>query len=190
LSALIRTRDEDGDALSTAELLGMAFLLLVAGHETTVNLIGNGTLALLRHPEQRAALVEDPSLMDGAIEEMLRYEGPVENATWRFAREALTLAGHTVAAGEPVLICLASADRDAARLPTAGTFDIRRAQRPHLAFGHGIHYCLGAPLARLEARVAFTALLTRLPGLALEPAPLRWRRGALMRGLRELPVRW
>ena len=191
LSGLIRTRDEDGDVLSTAELRGMAFLLLVAGHETTVNFIANGTLALLRHPDQLAALRADPSLTPAAIEEMLRWDGPVETATWRMARERLELGGRTVEAGEGVLVGLASADRDTARgLPEADVFDIRRPPRPHLAFGHGIHYCLGAPLARLEADIAFTSLLARAPGLALEPARLEWRGGFLMRGVRRLPVRW
>ncbi|WP_198545826.1 cytochrome P450 family protein [Actinacidiphila yeochonensis] len=191
LSGLIRARDENGDALSSAELVGMAFLLLVAGHETTVNLIANGTLALLRHPEQLAALRADLSLLDGAIEEMLRWDGPVEIATWRLAREPLELGGRRIAAGETVLVGLASADRDGSRgLPEPDTFDIRRQQRSHLAFGHGIHYCLGAPLARLEAHVAFASLLARAPGLVLQPGRLEWRGGFLMRGVRELPVSW
>jgi cytochrome P450 len=193
LSGLIRTRDEDGDALTPAELRGMAFLLLVAGHETTVNLIANGTLALLRHPEQLAALRADPSLTGGAVEEMLRWDGPVETATWRMAGERLELGGRTVEEGEAVLVALAAADRDGGRgLPDADLFDIRRPSRPHLAFGHGIHYCLGAPLARLEADIAFTSLLARAPALALDttPAHLQWRGGFLLRGVRELPVRW
>jgi cytochrome P450 len=190
LSALIRTRYEDGDRLSPDELVGMAFLLLVAGHETTVNLISNGVLALLRHPDQLAALRARPELIDGAVEEMLRYDGPVETTTWRFAREPLTIAGTPIAQGEPVLVALAGADRDPQRFPEPDTFDIRRPAQGHIAFGHGIHYCLGAPLARMEARIAIPSLLARAPGLALVPEPLDWRPGLLMRGPTRLRVRW
>ncbi|MEW2521877.1 cytochrome P450 family protein [Actinacidiphila alni] len=190
LSALIRTRDEDDDRLSPEELVGMAFLLLVAGHETTVNLISNGMLALLRHPGQLAALRADPGLLDGAVEEMLRYDGPVETATWRFAGETLEIGGARITAGEPVLIALASGDRDPGRFPEPDTFDIRRRTQGHLAFGHGIHYCLGAPLARLEGRIAVRTLLERCPDLALAAAPtaLTWRPGLLIRGVHKLPV--
>ncbi|MFF7196982.1 cytochrome P450 [Streptomyces sp. NPDC008079] len=190
LSALIRTRYEDGDRLSSDELVGMAFLLLVAGHETTVNLIANGVLALLRHPDQLAALRADPGLLDGAVEEMLRYDGPVETTTWRFARETLEIGGVRVPSGDSVLIALASADRDPGRYPAPDTFDIRRSPQGHLAFGHGIHYCLGAPLARLEGRIAVRTLLDRCPGLALaaDPAALTWRPGLLIRGVHRLPV--
>jgi cytochrome P450 len=192
LSALIRTRYEDGDQLSPDELVGMAFLLLVAGHETTVNLIANGMLALLRHPDQLAALRAAPGLLDGAIEEMLRYDGPVETATWRFARETMEIGGVRIPAGEPVLVALASADRDPGRFPAPDTFDIRRATQGHLAFGHGTHYCLGAPLARLEGRIAVRTLLDRCPDLALAAAPtaLTWRPGLLIRGVHRLPVRF
>jgi cytochrome P450 len=192
LSALIRTRYEDGDQLSPDELVGMAFLLLVAGHETTVNLIANGMLALLRHPDQLAALRADPGLLDGAVEEMLRYDGPVETATWRFARETMEIGGIRISAGEFVLVALASADRDPGRFPEPDTFDIRRAAQGHLAFGHGIHYCLGAPLARLEGRIAVRTLLDRCPDLALAAAPtaLTWRPGLLIRGVHRLPVRF
>ncbi|MEU6082737.1 cytochrome P450 [Streptomyces sp. NPDC047108] len=198
LSALIRTRAEDGDRLSADELLGMAFLLLVAGHETTVNLIANGVHALLTHQPQLAALRADFSLMDSAVEEMLRYEGPVETSTFRFTREAADVGGTVIPAGQPVLVGLASADRDPARFPAADRFDIRRSAsgdggRSHLAFGHGIHYCLGAPLARLEGRTAIRTLLERCPDLALDtgdPAALPRIPGLLMRGFRRLPVRW
>ncbi|MFG2193520.1 cytochrome P450 [Streptomyces sp. NPDC048639] len=198
MSALIRTRAEDGDRLSSDELLGMAFLLLVAGHETTVNLIANGVHALLTHPRQLAALRGDLSLMDDAVEEMLRYEGPVETSTFRFTREAVDMGGTVIPAGQPVLVGLASADRDPSRFPAADRFDIRRpaiegGSRAHLAFGHGIHYCLGAPLARLEGRTAIRTLLERCPELALEtsdPAALPRLPGLLMRGFRSLPVRW
>ncbi|MFD9219608.1 cytochrome P450 [Streptomyces sp. NPDC060064] len=193
MSALIHTADEDGDRLSREELLGMAWLLLVAGHETTVNLISNGVLALLAHPAQLAALRADFSLLDGAVEEMLRYEGPLETPTYRFTTEPLEIGGTTIpGGGELVLIALADADRDPVRFPDPDRFDIRRDSRGHLAFGHGIHYCLGAPLARLEARIAIRSLLERCPDLALEahPAALTWRTGMLIRGPESLPVTW
>ncbi|MFH8798801.1 cytochrome P450 [Streptomyces sp. NPDC017936] len=190
LGDLIRTTAEDGDRLSAEELRGMAFLLLVAGHETTVHLITNAVHALLTHPDQLAALRADPDLLDGVVEETLRWEGPVENATYRFAVEPLEIAGVTIGKGDPVLIGLASADRDARRYGDADRYDVRRDPRGHLAFGHGVHYCLGAPLARLEARVALGSLLERAPALAPDGPPGEWLPGMLMRGLRSLPVRW
>ncbi|MEU9374459.1 cytochrome P450 [Streptomyces sp. NPDC048255] len=193
LSALIRTRDEDGDQLSPDELIGMAFLLLIAGHETTVNLIGNGVRALLEHPEQLAALRADPEgLIDGAVEEMLRYDGPVQHATYRFALADLELGGVTVPAGSSVLVALAAADRDPARFAEPDVFDIRRTGPGHLAFGHGIHFCLGAPLARMEGRIAVRALLERFPELAEDPegGPRDWLPGTLVRGVTRLPLRW
>jgi cytochrome P450 len=124
------------------------------------------------------------------VEELLRYDGPVELATWRYATEPLTVGGEKVSAGDPVLVVLAAADRDPARFAEPDTVDLARRDNPHLGYGHGIHYCLGAPLARLEARTALGALLTRLPDLRLaaDPAELRWRGGLIMRGLRTLPV--
>ncbi|MFG2595376.1 cytochrome P450 [Streptomyces sp. NPDC048462] len=192
LSALIAARYEDEDALSPDELVGMAFLLLVAGHETTVNLIANGVRALLENPEQLAALRADFGLIDGAVEEMLRYDGPVETATFRFAREAATIGSTAVAAGDPVLVALAGADRDPGRYPEPDRFDIRREAQGHLAFGHGVHFCLGAPLARMEGRIAVRALLERCPGLVLDPdaGEPEWLPGMLIRGTRTLPVRW
>ncbi|HLL37240.1 MAG TPA: cytochrome P450 [Streptomyces sp.] len=190
LSALIGTTTEDGDRLSPEELRGMAYVLLIAGHETTVNLITNGVHALLTHPRQLAALRADMSLTDSAVEEMLRWEGPVENATFRYAAEPLEIGGTRVEAGEPVMIGLTAGDRDDARYPDADRFDIRRDPRGHLAFGHGIHYCLGAPLARLEARTAIRTLLDRAPDLTLDGPPGDWLPGMLMRGMRSLPVRW
>lgn len=168
----------------------MAFILLIAGHETTVNLIINTVHALLTHPEQLAALRADMTLLDATIEEALRYEGPVENATFRFAAEPVEIAGVPIARGEAVMVGLSAADRDAARFPDPDGFDIRRDNRGHLAFGHGIHYCLGAPLARLEARTALRSLLERAPALALDGTPGEWLPGPLMRGVRSLPVRW
>lgn len=190
LSDLIRTTAEDGDRLSASELRGMAYLLLLAGHETTVNLIANGVHALLGHPDQLAALRADMGLLDGAVEEMLRYEGPVEAATFRFAAEPLEIAGVPIARGETVLVGLTAADRDPARYPDPDRFDIRRDPRGHVAFGHGIHFCMGAPLARLEARTAIRTLLERAPGLALDGPPGPWLPGLLIRGMRSLPVRW
>ncbi|MFI5880267.1 cytochrome P450 [Streptomyces sp. NPDC051554] len=190
LSDLIRTTAEDGDRLSPQELRGMAFILLVAGHETTVNLLTSGIHALLTHPDQLAALRSDLTLLDGAIEEMLRYEGPVENGTFRFAAEPLEIAGTSVERGDPVMVGLTAADRDGHRFPAPDRFDIRRDTRGHLAFGHGIHYCLGAPLARLEARTAIRTLLERAPALTLDGPPGDWLPGMLMRGMRALPVRW
>ncbi|GGY06602.1 cytochrome P450 family protein [Streptomyces anandii] len=190
LSALIRTTAEDGDRLSASELLGMAFLLLIAGHETTVNLIANGVRVLLTHPDQLAAVRADLSLVDGLVEETLRYEGPVETATFRYAAESLEIAGTVIAAGEPVLIGLSAAGRDPGRFASPDSFDIRRDTRGHLAFGHGIHYCVGAPLARLEARVALRGLLERAPALTLDGPPGDWLPGMLIHGTRTLRVRW
>ncbi|RLV09098.1 cytochrome P450 [Streptomyces griseocarneus] len=195
LSALVRAEDADGARLPQDELLGMAFLLLVAGHETTVGLLANGTHALLTHPDQLAALRADRSLLEGAIEEMLRYEGPVTSSSFRWAAEPVEIGGVTVPAGEAVLIMLGPASRDPRRFPAADSFDIRRPHKGagggHLAFGHGVHHCLGAPLARLEAGIAFPALLDRFPDLALaeDPADIPWRPG-LIRGLSRLPVRY
>ncbi|KOG25194.1 MULTISPECIES: cytochrome P450 family protein [Streptomyces] len=192
LSGLIAARAEDGDRLSGPELRAMAYLLLIAGHETTVNLISNTVRNLLTHPEQLAALRADPDLLDGAIEESLRYDGPVETGTFRFTREDVTLGGREIPAGQSVLVGIGALDRDPARFSDPDRFDIRRDTRGHLAFGHGIHYCLGAPLARLEGRIALRTLLDRFPDLALDPegAPWEWLPGLLMRGVRALPVRW
>ncbi|WP_049574345.1 cytochrome P450 family protein [Streptomyces sp. SBT349] len=196
ISGLIRASDH-GEHLTEEEAAAMAFILLFAGFETTVNLIGNGMLALLRHPAQldrlrRAAAEGDGALLEGAVEELLRYDGPVELATWRFATEPLTLGGQRVAPGDPVLVVLAAADRDPARFAHPDTLDLGRVDNPHLGFGHGIHYCLGAPLARLEGRAALETLLRRLSDVRLDadPARLRWRGGLIMRGLRSLPVQF
>lgn len=192
LSALIRARAEDDDRLSAPELRALAYLLLIAGHETTVNLISNGVRALLTHPDQLAALRADFSLLDGAVEEMLRYDGPVETGTVRFAAQPVPAGDRVIPVGATVLVGLAAGDRDPSRYPAPDTFDIKRDTRGHLAFGHGIHFCLGAPLARLEARTAIRALLERCPDLALDPSggPLDWLPGMLIRGVRRLPVRW
>ncbi|MFF0427833.1 cytochrome P450 [Streptomyces sp. NPDC004520] len=192
LSGLIAARAEDGDRLSGPELRAMAYLLLIAGHETTVNLISNTVRNLLAHPEQLAALRADPDLLDGTIEESLRYDGPVETATFRVTREAVTVGDTVIPAGQSVIVGIGASDRDPVRFPAPDRFDIRRETKGHLAFGHGIHYCLGAPLARLEGRIALRTLLDRFPGLELdaEAGSLEWLPGMLMRGTRRLPVRW
>jgi cytochrome P450 len=189
VSALVRA-EEAGDKLSEGELLGMVFLLLVAGHETTVNLIGNGVLALLQHPDQLEKLKDDPSLIKPAVEELLRYDGPVETSTERFASEDVTIGETVIPQGEMVLVVIAAADRDPERFPDPDALDITRSDNKHLAFGKGIHHCLGAPLARMEGQIAIATLLRRMPGLRLKGSPetLSWRPGMVLRGLRGLPV--
>jgi cytochrome P450 len=196
LSALIQVRDSGddgtgGDRLSEVELVSMAFLLLVAGHETTVNLIGNGVLALLRNPDQLRALRADPGLLAGAVEEFLRFESPVNLATFRYTVAPVRLGGVEIPAGEFVLVSLGAANRDSERFADADRLDVTRGAGGHLAFGHGIHFCLGAPLARLEGQVAIGRLLDRFPDLALavDPDELRWRDSTLLRGLESLPLR-
>ncbi|MBT2458009.1 cytochrome P450 [Streptomyces sp. ISL-86] len=195
LSALARSVDdagEEADRLSTEEMLGMAFLLLVAGYETAASVLSSGTLALLRHPEQLAALRADWSLLDNAVEEMLRYEGPVETTAFRYTKEPVEIGGVSIPQGESVAVVLAAASRDPQRFAEPDRFDIHRDTRGHMAFGHGIHHCLGAPLARMQAAVAFRALLERCPGLALDidPDALTWRPSMMLRGLHQLPVTW
>jgi cytochrome P450 len=189
LSALIET-SEDNDRFSEQELVSMAFLLLVAGHETTVNLIGNGVLALLTNPEQLAKLKADPSLMASAVEEFLRYRSPVNMSTFRFTTEPVDLGEVTIPADSLVLVSLGSANRDDDRFPHADQLDITRPVGGHLAFGHGIHYCLGAPLARLEGEIAFRGLLKAFPDLklAVPAGELTWRHSMLVHGLEKLPV--
>jgi cytochrome P450 len=194
ISGLIRASDE-GEHLTENEAAAMAFILLFAGFETTVNLIGNGTHALLTHPEQRTRLQDslaagEQGLLETGVEELLRFDGPVELATWRFATRPLTLGGQDIAAGDAVLVVLAAADRDPERFADPDVLDLTRRDNQHLGYGHGIHYCLGAPLARLEGRTALATLLTRLPDLrlAVDSTELRWRGGLIMRGLRTLPV--
>jgi cytochrome P450 len=189
LTDLVEATDE-GERLNTQELLAMAFLLLIAGYVTTVSLIGNGTLALLRHPDQLDRLRADPSLVPQAVEELLRFDGPVNPGLTRYALEDLEIGGVRIPRGEMVLLAIAAADRDPDRFPAPDKIDVGSADPGHLAFGHGVHYCLGAPLARLEGQVAFAALLARLPDLALaaQPEQLRWTGGGILRGLRQLPL--
>jgi cytochrome P450 len=189
LSALVTAR-EGQDQLSDDELTSMVFLILVGGHETTVNLIGNGTLALLNHPEQKELLRAQPDRFSAAVEELLRFDGPLQVATMRATAEPVNIAGTTIPAGEIVLLSLLAANRDPGYLAHPETLDITRTNNQHLAFGHGIHHCLGAPLARLEGRIALGTLFSRFPRLRLAvPAEQLTRRpGVLLNGLDTLPV--
>ena len=191
LSALIAVRDEE-DRLSEDELMSLAFLILFAGYENTVHLIGNATLALLSHPDQLAALRADPARLGGAVEELARYDGPAPLAIRRFPTEDITIGGVTIPAGETVLLSLAAAHRDPHRFTDPDRLDIGRDATGHLALGHGIHYCLGAPLARMETEIALAALLERFPRLDLDVpyGELRWRPSMRARGLLSLPVRY
>ena len=189
ISELVRVH-EGTDRLSIDELTATCRLILTAGHETTVNLIGNGTLALLRNEAQRDLLAGDPSLLQGAVEEMLRFDSPVQ-MTSRFAYEDCHIGGKDVPRGAMMLLLLGAANRDPGVFPEPQRFDVRRENaHANIAFGAGIHYCLGAPLARVEGEVAFAALLSRLPRLALAGGapPLEWRENVVLRGLRALHV--
>ena len=190
VSALLQA-EADGERLSEDEVAAMIFLLLLAGHETTVNLLGNGVLALLEHPGELAKLREDPTLIDGAVEELLRYANPVSQVAPRHARETFELHGRTIRRGEMVMPLIAAANRDPRAFERADELDIIRTPNRHLAFGLGVHYCLGAPLARMEGKLAINALLRRFPEIELRVprSRLRWRRSSLIRGLRELPIR-
>lgn len=190
LSALIAVRDEE-DRLSEDELMSLAFLILVAGYENTVHLIGNAVAALLAHPDQLAALRADAGLLERAVEELARYDGPVPLAIRRFPTEDVVIGGVTVPAGGTVLLSLAAAHRDPRRFTDPDRLDLGRDATGHLALGHGIHYCLGAPLARMETGIALTALFDRFPGLSLAvpPQDLRRRPSMRSRGLLALPVR-
>ncbi len=189
VTALVQAKEGD-DQLSDDEILAMIFLLLIAGHETTMNLIGSGTLALLEHPDQLARLRDEPTLIKSVTEELLRFVCPVEMATERYAREDITIAGMTIPRGELVLAVIGSANRDAAHFVDPEALDIARENNRHLAFGQGAHYCVGAPLARLEGQIAIAALVQRMPNLRLRvpPEQLRWRGGIILRGLEALPV--
>jgi cytochrome P450 len=178
--------------LTSEELLGMAFLILVAGHETTVDLISGTVHALLAHPDQLALLRAEPDLTGPAVEESLRYNSPVHATAFRFAAEPLDIEGTRIQVGDSVQVSLAAASRDPLRFPDPDRFDLRRPTRGHLAFGHGPHHCLGAPLARAEAAVALRLLLRHRPALAFatDPGTLTWRSSTLLRGLAELPLRF
>jgi cytochrome P450 len=190
LSSLAVLSDEDG-RLSDDELLAMAFLLVVAGHETVLSLLANSVLALLRNPDQLASLRSDPDLLPGAIEEFLRYESPTHIATLRFTVEPVLVGDTEIPAHQFVMISLLAANNDGARFPDPHRLDVTRSAGGHLAFGHGIHYCVGAPLARLEARIALGRLLARFDdiSLAVSPEDIQWRDSTLMHSPRTLRVR-
>ncbi|KKI93157.1 cytochrome P450 [Bacillus sp. SA1-12] len=189
IGALLLAEEQD-DKLSAEELFGMIILLIIAGHETTVNVIGNGVLALLENPDEYEKLKANPTLIHTAVEEMLRYYSPVEVTTARWAGEDLEWKGRAFAKGDWVVVSLASANRDEKQFADPDQFNISREKNRHLAFGTGIHHCVGAPLARLEGAIAINTLLQKLPDLTLkeDPASLEWRAAFLMRGLKRLPV--
>ncbi len=185
ITALVQAED-GGSQLTRDELLAFIIVLLVAGHETTINLIGNGMLALLNEPDQGAILRDDPSTIPEAVEEFLRYDSPVQGLI-RIARSDVELGGKSIRAGDALLVMIGAANRDPARFPEPDRLDIQREEKRHLSFGFGIHFCLGAPLARLEAQVAFELTVRRFPSLTLAGKPERGGTFAL-RGLQRLPV--
>ncbi|WP_436791224.1 cytochrome P450 family protein [Yinghuangia sp. YIM S10712] len=191
LSALIQAREEDGTRLDQPELLSMVFLLMNAGYETTASLIGSGTYTLLRAPDQLRLLRDNPGLVPGAVEELLRYESPLNLSTLRCTTAPVTLGDVTIPEGEIVFIALLAANRDSARFPDADRLDVTRPAQGHLSFGHGIHHCIGAPLARLEGEIVFGKLLERFPHweLAVPEDELVWKFSAQFRALERLPVR-
>ena len=188
LSALIAA-EEAGDKLNEEELLATCILILIAGHETTVNLIGNGVLALLRHPAELSRLRTTPGLITTAVEELLRYDGPVQR-TARVASADATIGGHTIRQGEMVMPFIGAADRDPAQFPEPDRLNLSRADNRHIAFGWGIHFCLGAPLARVEGQIAIDTLVRRLPRLALIGDSVEYRQSLTLRGLKTLPVKF
>jgi cytochrome P450 len=191
VSGLVNARNGE-ESLDSQELLSTIFQLIVAGHDTTASLIGNSVVVLLRNPDQLTQLRADPTRIPKAVEEFLRYDAPVPHSTFRYTAAPLTLGGVAIPAGEQVIICLAAANRDADRYAHPEELDLERDEARHLAFGHGIHHCLGAPLARLEGHIALESLLRRFPeiSLAVPAADLHWGHGdgLVLRGLSELPV--
>src|SRR6185295_19012120 len=188
-TALVQA-EEAGDKLTEKELIGTIALLLVAGYETTVNLIGSGALTMIQNPEQRQLLEHVPALASAAVEELLRYTSPLDMASQRFAREDLLIDSVKISQGELVIAVLGSANHDEAQFPDPEKFNITREPNKHVSFGQGAHFCIGAPLARLEGQIALTTLFRRFPNLCLAKAPesLRWRKSLIIRGLEELPV--
>lgn len=187
MTALLQA-EEAGDQLSEAERYSTCILLLAAGHETTTNLIGNGLFTLSNHPDVLEELRQNPDLTSSAVEEILRYEPPIQR-TGRFAHDDLELYGEHVKKGQMVVTLLAAANRDPSQFPKPASFDIHRKPNRHVAFGTGIHFCLGAPLARLEGNIAFRKLLSRFPGMEIDVADPQWNELVIFRGLKELPGR-
>jgi cytochrome P450 len=184
--------EEQRDMLNENELIAMIFLLITAGHETTVNLLGNGTLALLEHPEQKHLLQQNPALIPSAIEELLRYVSPVSLSAPRWASEDITIHGQVIHKGDMVRCALIAANTDPQQFHDPEVLDIMRQEQEHVTFGKGIHFCLGAPLARLEGQIAISTLLRRLPDLrlAVDPEQLNWKEGGSLRILVALPVKF
>jgi len=189
ITALVQA-EEAGDKLSEHELVATIFLLLIAGYETTVNLIGNGALALLQHPEERERFKREPALASSAIEEVLRFTSPLDLASQRFAREDVAIRDTRISQGDVVIVVIGSANHDETQFPNPEKFDITREPNKHLAFGQGLHFCIGAPLARMEGQIALMTLFRRFPDLRLaqEAETLRWRESLIVRGLEVLPV--
>jgi cytochrome P450 len=179
--------EEQGDKLSEGEVIAMCVLLFIAGHETTVNLIGNGLFALLQHPDQLARLQHDPALVPGAVEELLRYDSPVQR-TARMTTEEVEIGGRQIAKGAMVVTAIGAANRDPAQFADPDRLDVTRKDVRHVSFGYGIHFCLGAPLARVEGQIALGTLLRRAPRLALAETAPEWRESSVLRGLKRLRV--
>ncbi len=186
ISALV-TAEQDGDRLTDEEIVANCILIMVGGQETTTNLIGNGMLSLLRYPDQLEKLQADSSLIPPAVEELLRYESPIQHTT-RVAPNDLVLGGKTIRKGQTVIAVMGAANRDPEQFPDPDRLDICRQDNRHVAFAYGSHFCFGAPLARLEGQVVFETVLRRIPNLRLEPGPLTWRGNLDLRGLTTLPV--
>jgi cytochrome P450 len=186
LSRFVAAEDR-GEMLGDGEVLGSCVTILLGGHETTTNLIGNGMLALLRHPVQLQRLRDDPSLIPAAVEEFLRYDAPVQRV-WRLVKDDVEVGGRRLAAGESVYLMTGAANRDPTQLPDPDGLDVGRRPNRHLTFGHGAHFCLGAPLARVEGQLALGTLLRRAPRLALAESNPEWRESSVLRGLKRLNV--
>ncbi|MGH9928942.1 MAG: cytochrome P450, partial [Pyrinomonadaceae bacterium] len=186
LSALIQA-EEQGERLTEAELIANGVLLMIAGHETTTNLLGNGMLALLQHPDQKEKLARNPDTIVSAVEELLRYDSPVQKMG-RIALTEINMAGKQIKQGDLVCFSFAAANRDPEQFAAPAQLDIERKPNRHLAFGHGLHYCVGAALARLEGQIVINTILSRLPKLRLSTEDLEWNRNFTLRGLKSLPV--
>ncbi|MBE8970982.1 cytochrome P450, partial [Nostocales cyanobacterium LEGE 12452] len=188
ISALIAVR-EQSDRLSEEELLATCIMLFATGEESTVNTIGNGMLALLNHPDEIEQLKTEPTKIQSAVEEILRYDSPVQTTT-RIATVNFEIGNQTIQAGEKLVLCLGAANRDPVQFPDPDRLNINRNPNPHVAFGDGIHYCLGAGLARIQAQIAINTLIQQLPNLKLASNQLEWRKNAVLRGLKALPVKF